>query len=325
MAAVKLSRFGEGHVVPHEKTYPEAIADRLKLTRATQMQLSPIFGLFGDPSGQITNLLYENLGLPDATATLQGVRNDLWRLTDSSVEGEIMHKMGTEPIYIADGHHRYAMALQYQLEQQEAHGGKLPPHHPANYCMFVLVGMQDDGLLILPTHRLIGGLCDFSPAALAAAAPDIELKETATTVDQLPAFIDSTLPKQPPHTFGLFDAQSRKTYLLSVKTPDILKKLEPDRSEAWRNLDVAILQRYLIDEALKPKFAGGQDPPKGYTADSSAVASMADGKKYQVALLLKSTPLRALEDLGKTNEVMPPKSTYFFPKLATGMALYPVA
>jgi uncharacterized protein (DUF1015 family) len=233
--------------------------------------------------------------------------------------------MSTRPVYIADGHHRYTMALQYQKEITEKSGGALPPNHPANFCMFVLVPMQDDGLVIYPTHRLIGNVPSFDAAAFEKAlAPVAGFTQLPITESKLPEYIDSVLPKQPPGTFGLFDGRTRKTWQIAFKNPDVLAALEPDHSPAWRKLDVAVLQRYLLDEILKPKFAGGQDPTRGYTADSHAVASMTDGKKYQIALLLKSTPLHALEELGKTNEVMPPKSTYFFPKLATGMVLNPL-
>jgi uncharacterized protein (DUF1015 family) len=122
----------------------------------------------------------------------------------------------------------------------------------------------------------------------------------------------------------LFDGRTRKTHQITFKNPDVLAAVEPNHSEAWRRLDVAIVQRYLLDEIFKPRFAGGRDPRRGYTADSAAVAGMTDGRLYQIALLLKSTPLHALEDLGKTKEVMPPKSTFFFPKLATGMVLNPL-
>jgi uncharacterized protein (DUF1015 family) len=105
---------------------------------------------------------------------------------------------------------------------------------------------------------------------------------------------------------------------------DVLKPLEPGQSDAWRHLDVAILQRYLLDEVLKPKFAGGKELSKGYTPDASKIAPQTDGKTYQVALLLRPTPLPALEELGRHGEVMPQKSTFFFPKLATGMMMNPL-
>jgi uncharacterized protein (DUF1015 family) len=322
IALVKLSPFGQGHVFPHEKTYPDAIEDRLKLTRATRMQLSPIFGLFSDPRSQVTAALYQELGKPEMSAVLDGVQNDLWTVTDSERENAVMDMVSTRPIYIADGHHRYTMALQYQKEAIEKNGAPLPPNHPANFCMFVLVGMQDEGLLILPTHRLISGLDSFDVEAFkSAVAPVANVTPLAITEEALPHYIEHVLPAQSAATFGLFDGRTRRTYQISFIDLDPLKKLEPGHSPAWRQLDVAIVQRYLLDEIFQKRFAGGREPARGYTADSKAVAGMTDGKKYQIALLLKSTPLHALEELGKTNEVMPPKSTFFFPKLATGMVM----
>jgi uncharacterized protein (DUF1015 family) len=231
--------------------------------------------------------------------------------------------MGARPIYIADGHHRYTMALQYQKEMAEKNGGSLPPNHPANYCMFVLVAMQDDGLLILPTHRLIGNIPDFNIEAFKkAVAPVADVTDLAISESDLPRYIDKTLPAQPPHTFGLFDGATRKAYQITIRIPDVLGALEAGQSPSWRKLDVAVLQRYFLDEILKPKFAAGSEPTRGYTADSSAVTGMTDGKKYRIALLLKSTPLTALQELGKTGEVMPQKSTFFYPKLATGMVMH---
>jgi uncharacterized protein (DUF1015 family) len=325
IALVKLSPFGEGHVFPHEQTYPDAIQDRLKLTRATHTQLSPIFGLFSDPRGDITNMLYKNVSKSEQSGLLNHVRNDIWAITDSEKINAITDVMGARPIYIADGHHRYTMALQYQKEITEKNGGKLQPNHCANYCMFVLVGMQDDGLLILPTHRLIGNIAAFDVGALKSALAKVaDVTDLPIPESELPHYIEATLPRQPQNTFGLFDGRTRKTHQITFRTPEVLKEIEPKHSPAWRRLDVAILQRYLLDEVIRPRFANGGDPVRAYTADSKAVASLADGKRYQIGLLLKSTPLHALEELGKTNEVMPPKSTYFFPKLATGLAMNPL-
>lgn len=324
IALVRLSPFGEGHVVPHELTYKGPIEDRMKLMRATGMQLSPIFGLFSDARNEITNLLFRQLGKPQLTGTLDEVKNDLWSVIDAEVENGVIDRMGTRPVYIADGHHRYTTALQYQAEARRQAGGTLPPNHPANFCMFVLVGMQDDGLLILPTHRLIGGLENFTIDAFRAAVADtFDVVETVATPEQTPAVIES-LNAESAQTFVLYDGNARKLYTLRLKAPDPLKKLEPTHSQAWRNLDVAILQRYLLDEVLGPKFAAGKELIKGYTADRKAIVPLTDGKPYQIALILRATPLHALEELGKHGEVMPQKSTYFFPKLATGMMMYPL-
>jgi uncharacterized protein (DUF1015 family) len=325
IALVRLSPFGKGEVVPHEKTYQGPIEDRLKLMRATGLQLSPIFGLYSDPRNQVTSALYEKLGRPEFSATLGGVKNDLWSVSDAEVENKVIDLMGHKPIYIADGHHRYTTALQYQQDMQADNRAPLPESHPANWCMFVLIAMQDDGLLILPTHRLIGGLGGFDAKTFQTAlGENFEMTLAPVAADRLHEYVSDVLPKQPAHTFGLFDGKTRALYQLRLKNLDILKPFEPNQSEAWRRLDVAILQRYLLDEIIRPKFAGGNEPIKGYTADPDEIAPQVDGSRYQIGLLLQPTPLHALEELGKHNEVMPQKSTYFFPKLATGMAMNPI-
>ncbi len=324
-ATVKISAFGEGHVVPHEKTYREAIEDRLKLMRATHAQLSPIFGLYSDSRHEVANLVYTNLGRPEFTATTNGVKNDLWTVHDADIERQAMDFLGRKPIYIADGHHRYTTALTYKQELEKQNGGPLAPNHPANFCMFVLVGMQDDGLLILPTHRLIGNIESFNIAAFAAAVSSVfDVTETPISPEKVADYVDITLPMQPAHTFGLYDGRSRKLYQMTCKNPDVLQPLEPTLSDASRRLDVAILQRYLLDEIIQPNFAGGKELTKQYTADASEVVTKTDGSKSQIAFLLKSTPLGALEQLAQHQELMPQKSTYFFPKLATGMVINPV-
>jgi uncharacterized protein (DUF1015 family) len=165
-------------------------------------------------------------------------------------------------------------------------------------------------------------LKDFdADSLLAAIQNDFEIQETPLRGDHVDEFCRDVLPKQPAHTFGLFDGASRKIYQLSLQNLDVLKRLEPEKSEAWRRLDVAILQRYLIEDVLGPKFGGGKEPVKGYTADPDEIAPQVDGERYQIALMLQATPLHALEELGKHNEVMPQKSTYFYPKVATGVVI----
>jgi uncharacterized protein (DUF1015 family) len=321
---VKLSPFGQGEVIPHEKTYDGPIEDRLKLMRATGAQLSPVFGLFSDPDNEVNQLLYHDVARPQQEGTLDGVVNRLWSVIDAGVETKVIDLMRHRPIYIADGHHRYTTALHYQKEVRAKHGGSLPESHPANYCLFVLVPMQDHGLLIHPTHRLVGNLRGFDIAKLRRKLePAFEIIETPIKPEQVADF-SATLCGYGPHCFGLYDGASRKLFTLQLKNLDVLKPLEPDKSEAWRQLDVAILQRCLLDEAIAPLFAENGKPTLGYTAHAADVGPQVDGKKYQLGLLLQPTPLSALEALGKTGEVMPQKSTYFFPKLATGMVINPL-
>jgi uncharacterized protein (DUF1015 family) len=325
LTLVRLSPFGAGHVVPHEKTYGAPIEDRLKLMRTTGVQLSPIFGLYSDPRNEVTAALYHNLARPELSATLDEIRSDLWSVPDAEVENRVIDLMGTRPVYIADGHHRYTTALHYQREMEQGNRGPLPESHPANWCLFALVSMDDPGLIILPTHRLIGGLKSFDIEAFRKAlGNNFDVTETPLGGEHVDEFCRDVLPKQPAHTFGLFDGRTRKLYQLRLKNLDVLASLESNQSEAWQRLDVAILQRYLLDEVITPKFAGGGEPVRGYTADPDEIAPQVDGQRYQIALLLQSTPLHALEELGKHGEVMPPKSTYFYPKLATGMVINPL-
>ncbi len=327
-ALVKLEEFNTParptNVVPHEKTYESAIQDRLKLTRATHVQLSPIFGLFPDQKGEVNGALYSKLGAPAITATLDGVVSKLWPVTDVKTIETVTEAMKSKKVYIADGHHRYTMALAYKKELEAKNGGPLPSDHPANYCLFVLLSMHDDGCVILPTHRIVGGLKSFDLATLQRKLSDaFSIEESKYTVDQIQAFEES-IAKEPSNIFGLFDGKTKKLYTLKLTKKDVLKTLEAGQSDAWRSLDVAILRRYILDEIIGPTFAGGE-VKLAYTADPNEVPKMTDGVNYPIALILRPTPLKALEDLGVHGEVMPQKSTYFYPKLATGMVINPVA
>jgi uncharacterized protein (DUF1015 family) len=293
--------------------------------RATGMQLSPIFGLFNDPKNEVTGALFGGVGRPDISATLDGVKNDLWNVFDAGVESRVIDLMKGRPIYIADGHHRYTTALEYQRECEIAAGGSgksgeqgvLPPSHPANYCLFCLVSMQDSGLQILPTHRMIAGLKEFDmPKFIKAVEQHFVVKEAMKMAGD-----EQSLLHIPQHGFGLFDGAAKKMYTMLPKGTDPLKDSHADHTPTWRKLDVAVLQHYLIEQVLQPVFNGGEEVVRGYTPEVASAVSQTDGVKYRIALLLRGTPLNALIELGKTGEVMPQKSTYFYPKLPTGLVM----
>jgi uncharacterized protein (DUF1015 family) len=318
-ALVRLSPFGMGDVVPHERTYKGPIEDRLKLMHATGMQLSPVFGLYSDMENRIAPLLFKTLGQPELTATLDAVKNDLWSMPTASIEAQVMDAFKGKPIYIADGHHRYTTALQYQFDCERAAGGELPPDHPANYCLFCLVSMQDAGLQILPTHRILAGLPDFSLLGFVKA---IEQHFIVRELKHAPD--EALLQRIPQHGFGLYDGVSKQLYSLMSKGTDPLEQTHTEYSPAWRRLDVSVLQHYLIEQVLQPHFNGGNDIARSYSPDVGNAVALTDGSTNRLSLLLRPTPLGALAELGKTGEVMPQKSTYFFPKLATGLIMAPL-
>lgn len=315
-ALVKLSPFGAGDVVPHEKTYKGPIEDRLKLMRATGMQLSPIFGLYPDARNEVTGALFSQLGKPEMSAVMDGVQNDMWAITDSAIEAQVMDLMKGKHIYIADGHHRYTTALQYQFEAEQANGGPLPPNHPANYCLFCLVSMQDAGLQILPTHRLISGVKELDLERLLLAVRDyFSVTETKAEPDE------HLLMHIPAGGFAVYAGGVGQLFLLAPTGKDPLERSHAEMSEAWRKLDVAILQHYMLEQIIQPIFNGGAEVTKAYSPDVTNAIRQVDEGRAQMALLIRPTPLTALVELGNTGEVMPQKSTYFFPKLATGMVM----
>ena len=236
------------------------------------MQLSPIFGLFSDPRNEVTNLLYQNLGRPELTGTLDGVKNDLWSVIDAEVENQVIDLMGTKPVYIADGHHRYTTALQYQ---HEAGAGQRRQAAAAGA----------PGELVHVRPRRHAGR---RPADPADAPPDRRARrlrhrrvprrrrrqrststETPLAPDHVDEYVDNVLPAPARRTRSASTTAGRRSSTSSrCKNPDVLAPLEPNQSDAWRRLDVAILQRYLLDEVLQPKFAGGKELTKGYTADA---------------------------------------------------------
>jgi uncharacterized protein (DUF1015 family) len=322
IALVKLTPFGVD-VIPHEKTYDGPIEDRLQLMHSTGAQLSPVFGLFMDASNGFLKTIFANVSQPMQTATLDGVTSKVWSLTDAAVEDGLLMDFEDKKVYIADGHHRYTTALHYQREAEQKHGGPLPPDHPANYCMFVLVNGEDPTLQILPTHRLVGGLTNWdADAFIRAIEPYFTVTRTTLRADHVDE-LAQTLPGYGRNAIGMYDGRTRGLFVLTLKDGELMRRLEPDKSDAWRGLDVAILQRYLFDEVLAASF-GGAGMTRGYTADEHAVAPQVDSGAFQVGFLLQPTPIRALTELGDRGEVMPQKSTFFFPKLATGLVINPL-
>ncbi len=303
IARVKLVPFSDGSVLPHEKTFGGPKEDRLALMNATKVQLSPIFGIFADPKDAIGQAFSKTSSRsPDATGKLDGVDNRLWIVGDSTTVDPVVAAMGDKKIYIADGHHRYGTALLYRDHLAEQNGGSLPDDHPANWIMFVLASMDDPGCLILPYNRAIG---QTDTASLLSAWADGVETCGADVADVV-----------------LFDGADGVETPVRFTNREALALLAPDECDAWRRLDYAYLHRYLIDELLSKKT--GKEPKLHYAKSSEAVREKAK-EKNGVALLLKATPMEILRSVSEAGGLMPQKSTYFFPKLATGLAINPLA
>ncbi len=302
IARVRLQPFSEGSVLPHEKTFGGPKEDRLALMKATRCQLSGILGMYTDPEDRIGSALAPTTErTPDVTGTLSEVDNRMWIVREPGVIDTVVTAMADRKIYIADGHHRYGTALLYRDWLTEREGGSLPEDHPANFIMFVLASMDDPGCLILPYHRAIANI------------------ELSTVLD---AWSEGTEPTSPADAdVRLFDGRSGNVMPLKFSNRGVLATLDPDQCEAWHKLDYAYLHRYLIDELLAKTM--GTEPQVRYVK-SAADAKRTAAEESGVALLVNATPMAHLRAISESGGLMPAKSTYFHPKLATGLTINPL-
>ncbi|NNM87989.1 MAG: DUF1015 domain-containing protein, partial [Phycisphaerae bacterium] len=324
----------QGTIHPHEQTFSGPKEDRLLLMRATAANLSPVFGLFDDASNEVTKTLFaaiENRP-PSAVATLptqdgaDTVLSEIWAVTDQAVLAAVRQLLHHKHLYIADGHHRYSTCLTYRRELSDRAGGHLPANHPANYALFVLIAMQDPGLIVLPTHRVVANLNGFSLTKfLAAAGSMLKALPMRFGKDQL-ADLEKKLPGYGPHAMGIYDPQAGEALVVVPTSPDPLAQFPKDlqladKSAAWRQLDVAILQHLIFDKIVAPTFTEGKTLQWAFPHEAQEVAHLCAAGQFQAGFLLQPTALAAVRELCTAGELMPQKSTFFYPKLATGMVL----
>jgi uncharacterized protein (DUF1015 family) len=232
---------------------------------------------------------------------MEGVENRLWIVTDAAVIDRVRSAMAPKKIFIADGHHRYGTGLNYRDYVAEQAGGSLPKNHPANFVLMVLASMNDPGCVILPYPRVLAGTS--LDTVLSAWRPGIaEAPESDADVT-------------------LFEGATGRTACIRFTDRAKLQSLAPDQSDAWRALDVAYIHRYLIDELMTA--AGAGEPTIRYVK-STDVAKKVAQEESGVALLVRATPMDHLRGVSEAGDLMPQKSTYFYPKLATGLTINPL-
>ncbi len=313
-------RAGEvnGDVIPHEQTTAGPRADRLKLTEYTGVQLSPIFGFFEDKMGVAADVMESAVAAePDAKGELNGVIEKLWVISASDVIQKIASALGDVPVFIADGHHRYTTAMDYRDALLAA--GRIDGDHEANFVMFALVARDDPGLLILPTHRIIRNLSeDFAIAKLVATATEFSWQRCSVEDADL-TDAGAFLRRYGPGAMAFVGADPAEVWIAKLKDGETMARAAPDQPDAWRSLDVAVLHKLIIDRALEAWRT--PDLFIDYTADGRSVLAACESARAHLGVFLQSTPLEAVEQVALAGAVMPHKSTYFYPKLATGMVL----
>ncbi len=314
LARVRVEEYGAGRIRPHERTHPGPKEDRLRLTRATKTNLSPIFSLYSDPADVAWQALAPAMREPPFSQTEDddGTVNRLWRVTDSEAIDVVSRALREAELLIADGHHRYETARVYAEEI----GGE----GPHRYVLMCLVALEDPGLTVFPTHRLVRGLRRDQHETLATALRrDFDIEPLAD-VSELPPGSSGQIQ------IGYIDAHFRRPYRLTLKDPEIADRALPDHAEPYRRLDTAVLEALILKGALEMT---DEDIDHlnglGYARDDAQALDLVQRGEYDAAFFMAPTPVERVQAVAAAGESMPPKSTYFFPKVPTGLLLNPLA
>jgi uncharacterized protein (DUF1015 family) len=311
---VRIEGYGPGRVRPHERTHPGPKEDRLRLTRATRANLSPIFSLYSDPAGTAWEALEPTTGqAPWAEVSdADGTVHRIWRASDPVAIAAVQDATRDAELLIADGHHRYETMAEYAEEV----GGE----GDHRYILMCLVALEDPGLTVFPTHRVVNRLDATRQEALADTLQrDFEIADVALE-DLAPP------PGEGPLQMGYIDAHAKRPTRLTLKDQALADAALRDRAEPYRRLDTGILETLI----LKGTLALSDDDIshfKGlfYARDTDEAVAMVTAGEYDAAFLMRPTPVGQVRELTAAGENMPPKSTYFFPKLLTGLLFSPLA
>jgi uncharacterized protein (DUF1015 family) len=315
IGALTLEEFGKG-VQPHEHTMSGPKADRLNLLRALRTNTSPIFGLFADEDGWIGALIESVIvKAPDAVATdAEGVIHRVWALMDDESVNAIEAGFENESILIADGHHRYETALNYFKETGTESGGE-------SAVMMMCVSMNDSGLVVLPTHRVAKNISSAEVETLPAKLAEYFEIEPFTGD---PASLVAELGQRDKSKNVLGLHLPGQSSILTLKSGEA-SKADPSKSDAYNSLDVAVLGGLILDKGLgidaAKVTAGGHI---AYTIDAAEAVRQVESGEGSAAFLLRETPVEAVKKVADAGDKMPQKSTYFYPKLATGLVLRPL-
>ena len=311
---VRLTDYGPGLVRPHERTHPAAKEDRLRLMRATRANLSPIFSLYSDPAGEAWSALEPHTAeAPWGEVTdEEHTTHRLWRVGDQAAVTRVREALAGAELLIADGHHRYETARTYAEEV----GGE--GEH--RYVLMCLVSMSDPGLAIFPTHRLVGGLDEARRKRLdEALRREFELSE-ATPDRLVPESGNGDLP-----TFGLLESDGGRSLRARLTSAEIADRALAGHSDSYRRLDTAVLEKLLLEDALGlTEDDISHQRGLGYARDLEQARQLLSGGQYELAFLLRPTPVEQVQAIAAAGETMPPKSTYFFPKLPSGLLFNPL-
>lgn len=319
VAGVKVEPYDNGSILPHEETLSKPKADRLQLMHATKCNFSSIFALYADGEKQVDNLLLNEIKKrhPDIEIIDEVEEiHRIWVIDNPDLIDKVVKIMAAKTLYIADGHHRYETALEYAREMEEQ------GVNDYDYIMTTMVNLYDEGLVVLPTHRVAGHIDHFDFVRF------LEELTSLFNIDQYPAKKDLTsiindlaVQGRNNHVFAMYNGENY--YLLTLKDETQATNLLPaNNSAAWKNLDVAILDNLILDHFLGIGEAERRNQENlAYSRDAEWVKEKIDAGQYQLGFFINSTRVEEIVNVAEARDKMPQKSTYFYPKLITGLII----
>jgi uncharacterized protein (DUF1015 family) len=323
IAAVRLVPWSEGVVLPHEHTFAKPKQDRLQLMRATAAQLSPVYGFYSDPTLSVEEAWRPRLAVEPQIAVRDdhGNLHEMWVIQDVEEIKVAQATLAETRVFIADGHHRYETALTYQKERSSQ---GTDPHAPWNNVMMMLVNIDAGGLTILPTHRVLFGIPPIDIAGWRRALDRFfAVTERRLTEERaITSMVQELVPGQLVVYLG--DGQC---WLLQCRDLNILwKNLPSSHSMEWKSLDVSVLHGSILEGMMQlPREALDRQEILRYTRDASEACNAVDSGEGVLAFLLPAPGVEAVGEVALAGDVMPQKSTYFYPKLLTGLVFADLA
>lgn len=319
---VRLEEWARMVVRPHEGTLTAPKSDRVSLLWALSANTSPILSMFEDGAGRVSGLLNRATSVEPVARVhrLGGERHALWAVTDSDVVNRITSFFQDKPLYIADGHHRYESALTYQREHRTLYP-QAAEDAPFNFVMMTLVAFDDPGLLILPPHRLLRGLPQAKLDDLKCKLTSFfDIEPLSLETPDVWQRVDDTLADAGQMRLVLFDLDGHSLWLLTLRDLEAAAKLMPYfHSDIYKRLDVSLVDHIILEEmlGLNPEGESGID----YNYDREGAVQKVLNKEYQLAFIIKPVKPETIKAIADAQDRMPHKSTYFYPKLPSGLVV----
>ncbi len=325
---VRIEDYDSGIIKPHETTLSGPKTDRLNLLRACKASFSQIFSLFSDPGEKVGVILSNVTRRPDMKVIDGGVKHRVWVVDDKHDIDVIVRELADKNIFIADGHHRYDTALNYRNERRKA-AGSFSGSEPYNYVAMYLARFEDKALTVLPAHRALFNLRGFDPENFEHDLnryfniERIDFDRRSEAADLRTVLETMAGRAERSHIFGMRVKGERRYYLLTLRNESDMDSLLPQKSPAYRRLDVSILHHLIIDKLLGIRM---ETHKLGLNIEYIKDAAEADKRIHngtaEIVFFMNPTKVREVKDVASAGERMPQKATYFYPKLLTGLVIH---